>query len=718
MDKVFLSQNWYRVAELKPRLRRHARLFRTHYRGQLWYMLQDRTSGRFHRFSPSSYLIISMLDGKRTVQYVWEITCKQLDDETLTQDEVIRLLGQLHAADVLLGDIPPDIDELSERGTKQRNRKFIMSFLNPLAVRLPLIDPDDFVTATYPLVRPFISWFGALIFIGITGYAGFLALSHWDQLTENVVDRVLSAENIGLLVLCYILIKGVHELGHAYVVKKWGGEVHEIGLMFLVFMPVPYVDASDAMRFPSKWQRALVGGAGILVEFFLAAIAMIVWVNAEDGLIRAFAFNTMLIGGISTLLFNGNPLLKFDGYYVMSDIVEIPNLAQRSKNYIGYLIKRYAFGVEHADNPATGRGEPGWFFFYAIAAFAYRMFITFAIVLFVSQQFYFLGILLAIWALTLMLGWPTLKHIWYLLANPALRHKRTRAFAVTASVTGGLVALLFFFPAPHATIAEGVVWVPGNRIVIAAADGVVVDLVESSGAEVSRETPLLTLDDPMAKARVALLTGYIDELNRRIGALDFGDRSAARVLQEELRAAQGDLDLTRERLDHLTLRAAASGTLILPGGEDLRGRFVRKGQTVAYITDFTNPLIRVVVPENRSDLVRSETKEVAIRFVSDKARTLPARVIREVPSLTATLPNLALATEGGGRVALDPGARGANAQRQTLSNYLHLDVRLTENTEFRGLGERVYVRFGHEEEAVALQLYRVARQVFLRHFDI
>ena len=190
------------------------------------------------------------------------------------------------------------------------------------------------------------------------------------------------------------------------------------------------------------------------------------------------------------------------------------------------------------------------------------------------------------------------------------------------------------------------------------------------------------------------------------------------MLQEELRAAEGDLALTRERLENLTLRATAAGVLVLPGGEDLRGRFVRKGQTVAYITDFENPLIRVVVPEDRSDLVRSETNDVAIRFASDKARTLSAKVEREVPALTATLPNLALATEGGGRVVLDPGARGANAQRQALSNYLHLEVRLLDAIKFRGLGERVYVRFDHGEEPVAMQIYRVARQVFLRQFDI
>ena len=106
-------------------------------------------------------------------------------------------------------------------------------------------------------------------------------------------------------------MKALHELGHSYAVKRWGGEVHEIGIMFLVFMPVPYVDASESAGFQSKWQRAFVGAAGILVEIFLASLALFIWLNAEEGLVRAFAFNVMLIGGVSTLFFNGNPLLRF-----------------------------------------------------------------------------------------------------------------------------------------------------------------------------------------------------------------------------------------------------------------------------------------------------------------------------------------------------------------------------------------------------------------------
>lgn len=718
MSKAFLSQNWYRVAERKPRLRRHSQLHRTRYRGQLWYVLQDRTSGRFHRFSPSSYRVISMLDGTRTMQEIWDTTCEQLDDETLTQDEVIRLLAQLHAADVLLGDIPPDIEELSDRGERQRSRMRLKSFMNPLAIRLPLLDPDDFVSATMPLARPFISWFGALLWLAVVGYGSFLALAHWEELTENVADRVLTAENLGLLILCYVCVKAVHEMGHAYVVKRWGGDVHEIGVMFLVFMPVPYIDASDSMRFPSKWQRALVGAAGILVEAFLAGVAMNVWLNAEDGLVRAFAFNVMLIGGVSTILFNGNPLLKFDGYYVLSDVIEIPNLANRANSHIAYLVKRYGFGMKEVESPATAPGEASWFTIYAIAAFIYRIFITFAIVLFVSTQFFFIGVLMAIWAVALMFGWPLLKQGWFLLASPALRHHRGRAFAVTGGVIAALGGLLFALPLPHATVAEGVVWVSGDRIVHAEADGIVTGLSATPGSHVDACETLATLDNPMIAARVKLLDGFIEELRRRLAAQDFADRSAARLLREELRAAEADRQLALERSKSLVVRTRTAGDLVLPDGGDIVGRFLQKGDVVAYVTDFRDPLVRVIVPEDRSDLVRSETRNIQLRFASEPDRVIPARIEREVPAFSASLPSMALATEGGGRIALDPGGSGAAGGRQALSNLLHLDVRLEPGTTFRSLGERVFVRFDHGKEPAASQLYRVVRQIFLRQFDI
>src|SRR5262249_31172358 len=273
MERSFYSSSWYRVADLMPRLRSHASIHRQHFRGELWYVLQDPASGRFHRFTPAAYLVMSLMTGTRSVREIWEIACKRLGDDALTQDEVIRLLAQLHQVDVLQGDVAPAIEEMSTRAAKIRKRKLIGSLITPLAIRLPILDPDAFLGATVPLLRPLFSWFGAVLYVGIVGTALILAAMHWSELTENVVDRVLVDKTLILILCTYPFVKALHELGHAYALKHWGGEVHELGLMFLVFLLVPYVDATGSASFGDKWQRALVGAAGIIVELFLAAIA-------------------------------------------------------------------------------------------------------------------------------------------------------------------------------------------------------------------------------------------------------------------------------------------------------------------------------------------------------------------------------------------------------------------------------------------------------------
>lgn len=715
MEKTYFSDAWYRIADLRLRLRSHVRLHRTIFRGHLWYVLQDRTSGRFHRFTPETYFVINLMDGERSMQEVWDIACNQMTEKVLTQDEVIQLLGQLHVSDVLFGDVPPDIEELTERGRKQRNRKLLMSFMNPLAIRLSLIDPNEFLNATYPLIRPLFSWFGALIYIGLVAYACLLAGMNWEALTDNMTDRVLSTENLFLMLVAYPFIKTIHELGHAYTVKRWGGDVHEIGIMMLVFMPVPYVDASDSLAFRSKWQRALVGAAGILVEVFLAAIALIIWMNAEAGLVRAFAFNIMLIGGVSTLLFNGNPLLKFDGYYVLSDIIQIPNLASRANKYIGYLIQRYAFGISSATTPVTGKGEAPWLFFYSLGAFGYRLIIMTVIIVFVSQQFFVIGTLIAIWAVILMLGVPLAKHIWFLLTNPILRHNRTRAFRMVGTGLAALAVVLFAVPLPHSTIAQGVVWLPGNGILHAGADGIVVAVSGVPGGHAEPGMPLVRLDDPLLIARVSLLDIRVRELGHRLDKQNLSDLANAQIVREELRLAHADLALARERQSALTVRAQSAGTIILPDAENLIGRFIRRGETVAYVAQFDEPVIRVIVPEDDVDLVRNEATNMSIWFSGDLSQTFAAEVVREMPSLTNTIPSAALSTKGGGELTLDPMAPGQN---RTLSNQLHMDLRLTENLVIPRIGNRVYVRFHFGSRPLVYRMYRSIRQIFLSTFQV
>lgn len=708
------SASWYRVGRFRPRLRAHVQIHRHVYRGKLWFVLQDRTSARFHRFTPEAYRLIAMMDGHRTLDQIWEDGVAALEIDAVTQDELVRLVGQLYSADVLSGDVPPDIMELSERGRRSARQKFLKSVMNPLALRLPVFDPDDFLNATMPLVRPFLSWFGALLYLAAVAYGLSLAAVNWGPLTENLLDRTLARDNLILLLIAYPVVKAFHELGHAYLIKHWGGNVHEIGIMFLIFVPVPYVDASDSIAFTSKYKRALVGAAGILVELGLAALAMVIWAGAEEGLVRAFAFNVMLISGVSTLLFNGNPLLRFDGYYVLCDLAEIPNLGQRANKYLGYLVQRHAFGMEFAENPVTARHEPVWFVFYAVAAYVYRLFIMLAIIGLVATRFFVIGVILAVWAMFLMLVWPVLKGVWWLFTSPVLRRHRGRAFAVTGGSVAAVGALLLAMPLPHNTLAEGIVIPPPEAFANATWDGTVGEVLVTPGTQVRAGAPLMRIEDPLLEARRSMLQSRIDEIDRRLVAESVSDQIALRIMEEERDASRADLALTDARIAGQTVFAGQDGRVILPLGADLEGRHVRRGELLAVVAAFEDPIVRVVVPETQSDLVRNQTRATHMRFSYDPQKSHPVTIVRAAPGLSRRLPSLALATEGGGRAVLDPSA--PRRQLQAFESIYQMDLKLDEPMSVPVYGARVYVRFAHEETPLAGRLWRAGTRVFLKYF--
>jgi putative peptide zinc metalloprotease protein len=507
MAESLFSQNWYRVAALKPRLRAHARVHRHDYRDEVWYVLEDTASGRCHRLSASAYALVGQMDGARTVQQMWDAVQRRDADTAPSQDETIRLLGQLHAADLLIADLAPDSGEIAERHDKQRAQRLRQRLAQPLAVRIPLVDPDAFLARWLWLVRPLFGWLGLLLWAAVVATGGVLAASHWQALTGNLVDRVLSAQSLVLLVVAYPLVKTVHELGHAFAAKRFGGEVHEIGIMLLVLMPVPYVEASSASAFASKHQRMVVGAMGIMVELFLAAVALMLWLEMEPGPARALAFNVMLIGGVSTLFFNGNPLLRFDGYYVLADWLEIPNLATRSQRWLGYLAQKHLFNARDLETPPTAPGERGWLVFYGIASFVYRQFILFAIVLFIAGQFFVIGVILALWAVGMQVLWPLAKGLYFVLANPTLDRRRVRSVLVTAGLATLVVGFVAAVPVPSWTKSEGVVQLPEQARLRAEADGTVATLLAADGSEVTAGQPVIAMTDPYLDLEVAVLRG-------------------------------------------------------------------------------------------------------------------------------------------------------------------------------------------------------------------
>lgn len=715
VTRSLLSSDWYRVAPIKPRLRGHIDVHRQRFRGDTWFILQDLHSGKYHRITPAANYILALMNGRRSMHQIWEAACQRFVDDPPTQSETIRLLSQLHGADLIASDLPPDIAEIGKRHSKQERQSMIARIKNPMALRLPLFDPDPFLGATAGLVRWLFTPFGFVLWLGLVG-AGLILLGlHWGALTQGFSDQVLAAENLIVIALAYPVVKALHELGHGYATKVWGGEVHEIGVMFLVFIPVPYVDASSSAAFDSKWRRAIVGGAGIMVELALASIALIFWVNAEPGLARAFAFNVMLIGGISTLLFNGNPLLRFDGYFVFSDLLEIPNLGQRSNKYFFYLIRRYLFRLKDADSPVTARGERFWLLSYAIAAFVYRLLISFAIALFVASKFFFIGIILAIWALFNTFVMPIGKGIKYLFTSAELRRKRRWAMSVVSLVFLGLVGGLLWVPAPYTTVSYGVVWLDPTEILRARTDGFVHDINTPDGQPVQQGQVIVSMQDPNLDNRITILTSRQQETRLRLRAASLVDQVQTQLLRDRIDLFDDQINGLTERQKALSVIAPSEGTLVLENAANLQGRLIRQGDVLGYVIGQSDLSLRVAIPQGEAELIRGRTQAVEVRFMDDLDAILPARLVAEVPRSQNTLPSQALSTEGGGDIVLNPNGR---TDLSTLQSVFQFQVAPVTPLTVDLVGARALVKFDHGREPLGYRLYRGLRQLFLRQFRV
>jgi putative peptide zinc metalloprotease protein len=538
---------------------------------------------------------------------------------------------------------------------------------------------------------------------------------HWPDLTGSLTDKLFSPSNLLLLWLIYPLVKILHEFGHAFAVKKWDGEVHEMGIMLLALTPIPYIDATASASLSEKKRRIAVAAMGMMVELLLASLALFVWLNVETGLISALAYNVMLICSVSTILFNGNPLLRYDGYYMLADLIEIPNLGQRSTRYLGYLFQRSLLGIETAESPVTAPGEKGWFLIYGPISFCYRIAVLVGLIWLASSHFFFIGVLIALWGIVTLLILPAVRNLARFLNSPAARNRRSRLIAVGGGAALGLVSLLFIFPMPLWTTTQGVIWLPEQSVIRAGTDCEVVEVLAPIEQMVTKDEPLLRGVDPFLEAEIEVYQARLAELYARYNAEPLHERVKRKMLIDEIKLVTGDLQQAEEKLEKLLVRSPARGNFVLIDACNLPGRYVKKGELLGYIFAEHRPTIRAVVSQTNIGLVRKLVSGVEVKLAEQPNRSLKAQINRIVPAAGLELPSAALGTAGGGVVPVD--TTDPDGLR-TLESLFELDLSLPQEVKDPHIGGRVYVRFEHGSMPLALQWYRSLRQLFLRKFYV
>jgi len=391
----------------------------------------------------------------------------------------------------------------------------------------------------------------------VLALAGSLAAAmHWGELREHAVTRMGTARYLLLAWASYPFVKLLHELAHGLAVRRWGGEVHEFGVTFLVLTPMPYVDASAATAFRDRWRRLMVSAAGILVELALAAAAVLVWLAVQPGLVRDVAFVLLVVCVASSLLFNGNPLLRFDGYHVLCDLLETPNLAMRSHAYWVHLLRRLLGAAAPA--PAMGRGERKWMLAYSPMSWGYRLIISTALVLWLAEKSAALGWLSAALLAVYVVARPALataQAVWQ--SFPAGTPRRRAGLAI--GVAAGLLGLAFFaLPVPSTVTVQGVVWAPERATVRAETEGFVAEVLARDGQRIEPGTPLVVLAEPGLLAEREVLRSRLLGLRARQYDAILRDPSQARNVIEELASVRSELVRVEQRIDRWTVHSKAT----------------------------------------------------------------------------------------------------------------------------------------------------------------
>ena len=707
------SAFWQQIADLRPRLRHGVEILVQDYRGERWYLMHDQASGRFLRFNAVAYEFLGRLDGDLSVREIIELANAADDEVVLEPEHVMQIMAQLQGAEVLRGGLPLAAQDLLDRYQQAQRFRRQRALSNPLSLRIPLFDPDRLLNRLLRPSRWLFSWVGALLWLLVVAGATILAVANTGELVEAIGAKTLSTSEVLMFWLLYPLIKAVHELGHGLAVKVWGGEVHETGISLLVFMPVPYVDASAAWAFRDKRRRAVVGAAGIMVELFVAAVAFLFWLAVEPGLARDVALNIALIGGVSTLLFNGNPLLRFDGYYVLEDLVEIPNLAARSTRFYLHLIQHYLLGIADSRSPATAQGETAWFAVYGFLAPIYRLSVMVGIALYLASEFLVVGVVLAAWAVSMQLIKPLFMSLYFIVTSPRLEARRIRGLAVVtlcAVLAGGVLSL----PAPLVTMAQGVVW-PGERArVVNAVEGFVVDVAVDTGDTVSAGDVLLRLEDRQLLTRELVLKARLRELRDQQVEQRQTSRVRAAMVADDITAVKTELEHVQARIAGLTVRSETDGVFYPVDPHELSGKLLRQGDVIGYVLRPDEPLVRAVVDQDAVGLLRSHRTSADVMLADHLGKRVVARIVREVPAGSRDLPSMALGVAGGGDIAVDMSDQGGTT---AVDGVFQLELSLPPNTPVAGIGERVYVRLLHGSESLWQQWSRSIRQLLLSHLQ-
>lgn len=568
---------------LTLRMRADLTARRQRYHGQWYWVVKEPIGLNYYRFHEEEYAILCMLDGRSSLESIKERFEQEFTPQKITFQDLQQFVGMLHRSNLVVANAIGQGHQLKKRRDQKKRRELLGKFTNVFALRWRGIDPEWILNKIYPYTGWFFSR-PAVIFNLLLALSALLLITvQFDVFSSRLPSFHQffgNWQNWLVMAVVMAFAKVLHEFGHGLSCKHFGGECHEMGFMLLVFTPALYCNVSDSWMLPNKWHRAFIGAAGMYVEMVLASVATFIWwFTDRTTLINQVCLSMMFICSVSTILFNGNPLLRFDGYYILMDVIEIPNLRQKSTEILKRFLVNLCLGIEQPENPFLPQGNRFFFGLYTVAAVCYRWIVVFSILLFLNKVFEPYGLkvlgrmigLMGFFGLVVQPLWQLGKFFY----TPGRMHKmkRYRLIASLAVVAAG-IAVFFLVPLPFHVSSNFDVKPRDATTVYASVDGRLVEVAPGiePGVAVEQGRLLARLENVDLELSVLSLEGQIDEIDAEINVLEkqqrFDPTAGLRIneLEKQRFALQEILNERQRELDRLRIVAPVAG-IILPVGD-------------------------------------------------------------------------------------------------------------------------------------------------------
>ncbi len=635
------------------RLAEDVRVWPVHERGKLIYRLEIPASHQFFRVGYEEYVLISYLDGQTPLVQACGFAAAKLGRRAPTTEQAEKIAQWLIDNELVsFEESPRRRRGICSSSIRQRKeRKAITERINPFWMKFPLVRSESLIARiSYPLRTLFTPVAIAFAFL-LFATAILLLGAHWDRFANESRDLFLPSSLVWTVAI-WLGLKVIHELAHAACAFRMGASARELGLVFVLFAPLAYVDVSSCWRLNSRWRRIAVAVAGIYVEMIIAAAAFIAWSMCHREEVAFVLHRLVLTAGISTIVFNANPLMRFDGYYVLTDCIDIPNLYSESQVRVTRLLRKIVFGDADASDSMCGWRR--WFVIgYGWSAMLWRGVICFSLLVAASTLLGGFGIALTIIALPLWFGRPLVR----LFKEFCVRFENDSLSFWRGLIIGGglaccLIGMITCVPISTSSHSASVVRYRPETIVRSRTDGFVRNVFVSNGDRVEFGQAIMKIENRMLEWERDSLLIELKQIDIRLNqATERKNAGERMVLEAKRESTEKRFAQLNSRCESMIVVATHAGIVVAEDLPDLVDRYVKEGDRLFVVADSCDKEVLTYVSQRQIEQARP-TVDNPVRLLSKNGDVFEGQFESLDPRATDELFAESLSASNGGSLAV------------------------------------------------------------------